>query len=243
MNKIIQGNEEDFEITRPHNTGRLYNFLINYKFQEASKKLPFPIKSLSVLDVCCGSGMISEYYAKVGAKVTGVDLSEEAIERAKIRKERYGFEADFKVADVTNLPFSDNSFDIVSVHDGLHHIVEHKEAIKELFRVSKKGIIIIEPAKSLITKISVATGFSLQYEGEDFVYRFEEKQIRQWLIDLGCKKVFVKRYLMYYPHKPGRIFKIFDSAVLFCILKMFFYLVNSIFGKFGNKIQVVGLKE
>ena len=236
-------NDEEFEITRPHNAGRLYNFLINYKFQEALKVLPFPIKGLSVLDVCCGSGMISEFYAKVGAKVTGVDLSEEAIKRAKIRKERYGFEAEFDVSNAANLQFPDNTFDIVSVHDGLHHIVEHKKAINELFRVSKKGVIIIEPAKSLITKISVAIGFSLKYEGDDFVYRFEEKQICQWLRDLGSKKVIVKRYLMYYPHRPGKAFHFLGMPILFCLTKVIFYVVNALFGMFGNKIQVVGLKK
>jgi len=50
--------DENFEINRPHNAGQLYNFLINYKFQEALKKMPFAVKGLSVLDVCGDSGMI-----------------------------------------------------------------------------------------------------------------------------------------------------------------------------------------
>jgi ubiquinone/menaquinone biosynthesis C-methylase UbiE len=204
--------------------------------------LPFPVNGLSVLDVCCGSGMISEYYNKSGAKVTGIDLSQKAIERAKIRKEKYKFEAEFKIADATNLPFPDNSFDISAVHDGLHHLKEPWKAVREMFRVAKKAIIIIEPAKASITRISVALDISQDYEGKDFVYRFEENEIRQCLKKLGCNETVTKRYIMYYPHKPGRIFCVLGMPILFHLVKMAFYFLNILFGRFGNKIQTVALK-
>jgi ubiquinone/menaquinone biosynthesis C-methylase UbiE len=232
----------EFEITRPYNAGRLYNFLINYKFQEALKKLPFPVKGLSVLDVCCGSGMISEYYAKVGTKVTGADLSEEAIERAKTRSNKYGFSANFKIADATDLPFENDSFDVVSVHDGLHHLSNPKKAIAEMVRVAKEAVVIIEPARALITELSILLGVSLKYEGSDFVYRFKKNEIMSWLKDCGIKKVIIKRYIMYYPHNPGKIFRIFDFLLLFLFAKVMFYLMNIFLGRFGNKIQVIGLK-
>lgn len=238
----ISRDNKEFEINRPHNAGRLYNFLINYKFQKALEVLPFPIKGLSVLDICCGSGMISEYYAKKGAKVSGIDLSPEAIGRASIRSKRYDFQAEFRIADSTNLPFPDNSFDIVSVHDGLHHLNNPKKAVKEMARLARKGVIIIEPAKALITELSILLGVSLRYEGADFVYRFKKDELTSWLKEFGIKKVLVKRYIMYYPHKPGRFFRIFDNVVLFYIVKKIFEIVNMLFGKFGNKIQTIGLK-
>ena len=235
--------DEEFEIIRPHNAGQLYNFLINYKFSKALEVLPFSVEVLSVLDVCCGSGMISEYYAKEGAKVTGIDISPECIDRTKIRSQRYGFSAKFQIADSRNLPFLDNTFDIVSVHDGLHHLSNPKKAVTEMVRVAKRAVIIIEPAKALITDFSILLRFSRRYEGSDFVYRFRKNEIMLWLKESGIKEIIIKRYLMYYPHKPGRVFKIFDFPPLFCLLKIIFYLANFILGKFGNKIQVVGLKE
>ncbi len=238
----MQKVNEEFEINRPHNAGRLYNFLINYKFQKALKVLPLPIKGLPVLDICCGYGMVSEYYAKEGAKVSGIDLSPEAVGRASIRSKRYDFQAEFRIADSTNLPFPDNSFDIVSVHDGLHHLANPKKAVKEMVRAAKKGIIIIEPAKALITELSILLRVSLKYEGPDFVYRFKENEIRQWLKEFGIKKVLIKRYIMYYPHQPGRFFRIFDNRILFYIAQKLFQVLNILFGKFGNKIQVIGLK-
>ena len=234
--------DSEFEINRSHNSGRLYNFLINYKFRMAIEVLPFTIKGLSLLDVCCGSGMASEYYAKEGAKVTGGDLSKDAITRAKIRKERYGFKAEFRVIDANNLPFPDNSFDIVSVHDGLHHLENPKRAVEEMGRVAKKAIVIIEPAKALITRISVRLGISTDYEETDFVYRFRENEMRQWLKAAGIQKVISRRYLMYYPHQPGKFFRAFDNKASFFIAKTAFQLLNILLGRLGNKIQVIGLK-
>jgi len=234
--------DKEFEINRPHNAGRLYNFLVNYKFQTALEVLPLPIKGLSVLDICCGSGMISEYYAKKGAKVSGIDLSPEAVERASIRSKRYDFQAEFRIADSTNLPFPDNSFDIVSVHDGLHHLNNPKKAVKEMARLAKKGIIIIEPARALITELSILLGVSLRYEGTDFVYRFKKDELTSWLKEFRIKKVLIKRYIMYYPHQPGRFFRIFDNRILFYIAQKLFQVLNILLGKSGNKIQVIGLK-
>ncbi len=232
--------DQEFEINRPHDAGFLYNFLIDYKFNNALESLPFPIKGLKVLDVCCGSGMISEYYAKKGADVTGIDMSPESIERAKIRKQRFGFEADFSVADATHLPFEDQSFDIVSVHDGLHHIKDPKRAVLEMGRVARRGIVIIEPAKASLTNLSIRLGFSLKYEGEDFVYRFTRAELESWLEEVGFKTCVSRRYLMYYPHKPGRLFRVFDHAIFFCAAKIGFGIMNFILGGVGNKIQVVG---
>lgn len=238
----MQKLDEEFEINRPHNAGRLYNFLINYKFQKSLEYLPFRIKGLLVLDICCGSGMISEYYAREGSEVTGIDISLECIKRSKIRSQRYGFSAKFMVADSENLRFLDDNFDIVSVHDGLHHLKNPKKAVLEMGRVAKKAVIIIEPAKALITRISVLLGISRDYEGKDFVYRFKKNELTSWLKEGGINKIITKRYLMYYPHKSGVFFRIFENKFLFYIIKKVFLILNKCLGRFGNKIQVVGFK-
>lgn len=239
----MQKIDEEFEINRPHNAGRLYNFLINYKFQKALGFLPFPIRTLSLLDVCCGSGMGSEYYTRLRANVIGLDSSLSAIKRAKIRCRRYGFQADFLVGDAENLPFENNCFDVVSVHDGLHHLNNAKKAILEMTRVTKKGVVIIEPAKALGTRISVLLGVSKDYEDVgNFVYRFRKDELTSWLKEAEINKIITKRYIMYYPHKPGIFFKILGSCCFFYLCKAGFYLLNVLMGKFGNKIQVIGLK-
>ena len=234
--------DNEFEIYRPHKTGRLYKYHIDYKFHSVIVKIPFSLKNLSVLDICCGSGMVSEYYANQGAVVTGIDYSTEAIKRANQRKEIYKLKADFIEGDAQNLPFPDDSFDIVSVHDGLHHLEDTAKAVKEMARVARKAVIIIEPAKCFLTEISILMGISLRYECLDFVYRLTEKETRQWLEEAGIKKLSVKRYIMYYPHKPGIVFRILGLPILFQVYKLCFVIGNLLFGRFGNKIQVVAVK-
>lgn len=240
---MIKYINNEFEIDRPHGAGRLYNFLINYKFQKSLECIPFNVKRLSILDICCGSGMISEFYAKKEANVYGIDILSECIKRAKIRSQKYKFSAKFQVADSEDLPFSNNSFDVVSVHDGLHHLDNPIKAVFEMVRVAKKGVIIIEPAAAFITKISILLGISKNYENEgNFVYRFKDSELINWLNKAGCKEIILKRYIMYYPHKPGRLFNIFSSFLVYPLSKILFYVINAVFGRFGNKLQVVGLK-
>src|ERR1700722_11842743 len=81
--------DREFEITRPHNCGQLYGYLIAHKFQTGLKVLGLDLAARSVLELCCGSGMISESFAMAGATVTGIDFSPAAIERAHERVRRY----------------------------------------------------------------------------------------------------------------------------------------------------------
>ena len=69
-----------------------------------------------VLDVGCGSGKTAcEITKTYGCKITGIDISETMVSNAKKRSKQESLDdlVDFRVADVFNLPFEDNSFDWV----------------------------------------------------------------------------------------------------------------------------------
>src|SRR5438445_876797 len=96
----------DFEITRPHSSGRVYNFLLRTKMDTALALLGGQsISGRRILDVCCGSGMDAEFLCRSGALVTGVDISLGAVCGAQERARRYGLDYDLIVADTENLPF------------------------------------------------------------------------------------------------------------------------------------------
>src|SRR5579859_5680449 len=114
--------DPEFEITRPHGCGRLYDFLIEHKFRTGLAVLGLDIAGMSVLEVCGGSGMMAEKFARAGARVTGTDFSPAAVARARERAQRYRFDATFLVADAEHLAFADHSFDIVALHGGLHEL-------------------------------------------------------------------------------------------------------------------------
>ena len=64
--------DPEFEITRPHGCGRLYQFLLAHKFQAGFAVLGLKWAGKTVLEVCCGSGMLAEELALAGVKVQGL---------------------------------------------------------------------------------------------------------------------------------------------------------------------------
>lgn len=92
-----------------------------------------------VLDAGCGSGLTACHLAKtVGCKIIGVDISSEMIEKAGLRAEKEGVShlVEFRVADVNNLPFKDNSFDLVMA-ESITVFLDKVKVYKELYRVLK----------------------------------------------------------------------------------------------------------
>ena len=97
-----------------------------------------------ILDVATGTGKQAFAFAKKGYDVTGIDLSE-AMLKVAIKKNKY-YNAKFALADATNLPFKDSSFDISSVSFALHDmpLIIREKVLMEMVRVIKpEGMIII----------------------------------------------------------------------------------------------------
>ena len=163
--------DPEFEITRPHGCGRLYEFLIGEKLGTGLDLLGIDIAGLRLLEVCCGSGMMSEAFVRQGAHVTGLDLSAAAVGRAQERCRRFGFAARFLVGDAERLPFADGAFDVVAVHDGLHHLDDPQRALREMARVSGRGVLILEPARALVTRVAVRLGLATDVEEAGNVVR------------------------------------------------------------------------
>lgn len=93
-----------------------------------------------VLDAGCGTGIFSIIFAKNGAgSVTGIDISEGSLETATSLKEKFSLDtAQFQKEDMLELPFGDESFDIVWAWGTVHHTIDPLGAIEELIRVLKK---------------------------------------------------------------------------------------------------------
>ncbi len=231
--------DPEFEIARPHGCGRLYGFLIEDKFRTGIAVLGLDISGMSVLEICCGSGMMAEKFAQAGAKVTGTDFSLAAISRAQERSGRYHFDATFLVADAENLSFADRSFDIVAVHDGLHHLDNPERAIREMARVARRGVLILDPAQAALTKLAVGLGIAVDVEeAGNPVKRLAPKAVAAILRREGFERIAFRRTLMYYPHEPYRWFAWFDNPVLFFLFQAAFSSMNMVLGRWGNKLSL-----
>jgi ubiquinone/menaquinone biosynthesis C-methylase UbiE len=106
-------------------------------------------KRLLLLDLGCGDGKYSRllYSLNKNINITAVDISEEALKRAK--SNLVGTGARLIKGDMGNLPFSANSFDVLLIIDALHHYPHFSQVIKEAHRVLRKNgyMLIAEPLK------------------------------------------------------------------------------------------------
>jgi 2-polyprenyl-3-methyl-5-hydroxy-6-metoxy-1,4-benzoquinol methylase len=118
-----------------------------------------------LLDVGCGIGYVAALYAKGGAKVTAVDITDKGVEITKKRLAYLGLSGDVRQANAETLPFADATFDVVTSFGVLHHTPDTTKALSEVDRVLKPG----------------GTTYLMFYHRNSFAYRllFPAKRLLQ----------------------------------------------------------------
>tara|TARA_B100001559_G_C16442560_1_gene595176 strand:+ start:392 stop:1192 length:801 start_codon:yes stop_codon:yes gene_type:complete len=97
-------------------------------------------KNLSVLEVGVGAGTDFINWIRSGSKVTGIDLTDEAINNVNRRLLIESLEPEsLQRADAENLPFKDNSFDLTYSWGVIHHSPDTEKCLSEIIRVTKPG--------------------------------------------------------------------------------------------------------
>ena len=92
-----------------------------------------------VLDVACGTGVVALTAARLGAKVTGVDLTPELIQRARQSSALMQLDVEWYEGDAEALPLGDAKFDVVVSQFGHMFAPRPEVAVRELLRVLKPG--------------------------------------------------------------------------------------------------------
>jgi SAM-dependent methyltransferase len=92
-----------------------------------------------VLDVGCGTGVVAITAARLGARVRGLDLTPELLERARENARIANVEIDFRQGDAEALSFGDAAFDVVLSQFGHMFAPRPAIAIAEMLRVLKPG--------------------------------------------------------------------------------------------------------
>ena len=104
------------------------------------------LKKGLVLDIGMGDcGCMSYFLAKKGFDVFGIDRSPKAVHDSRINAEKQQFKGTFKakLANAEGLPFKDSEFDAIFAYDSIHHMDDVEKVIDEMFRVCKKGGIVL----------------------------------------------------------------------------------------------------
>jgi demethylmenaquinone methyltransferase/2-methoxy-6-polyprenyl-1,4-benzoquinol methylase len=97
---------------------------------------------LKVLDCATGTGDVAiRFKDAVGpsGRVVGIDFCQEMLELAPAKARDAGLDVEFLVADVKQLPFASDSFDIVSISFGIRNVDGPQAGLAEMLRVLKPG--------------------------------------------------------------------------------------------------------
>lgn len=118
----------------------------------------------TVLDIATGTGDLAIQIAEAASakKIIGLDLSEGMLKvgRKKIMSKNLQTQIEMVQGDSENLPFEDNSFDVITVAFGVRNFENLELGLSEIYRVLKKGGLFIVLETSVPTKFPFKQGYS-----------------------------------------------------------------------------------
>lgn len=113
-------------------------------------------KRKEFLDLGCGVAWVSSLAAAAGARVTGVDITSEAIDKSRLLFKKQKIKGIFKQGDLLSLPFGNNQFSFIWSCMSLEYVKNTQKAIAEAYRVLK-------PGGTMITVVPVVSATTLTY--------------------------------------------------------------------------------
>lgn len=159
----------------------------------AAGEVDAPVRS-DLLDLGCGDGKAAALIAKAGARVTGVDPSRVALDRARAAYPDITFAEPNR--DGT-LPFADSHFDAAVCLNVLEHVADTQQLISELRRVLAPGgrVAMAVPSNGwLATMLAGPRAFSRRHDPLEPVLRYYTRRtLRSLLEQFGFDEIAVQR--------------------------------------------------
>lgn len=113
---------------------------------------------------CCGSGYEAEALTRAGYQVSASDLSAQALRAFHKRATTKGYQVPYLQADVTHLPFPEDTFDVAVTVEGLHHTADPEAALQELVRIARRRVALIEPYTGPLFRLLAGLGLAHRRE-------------------------------------------------------------------------------
>lgn len=138
---------DDLDGVEAYTTSAAQTYLERIDLTFVDHALSLGVTEGHALDIGTGPGLIPIMLAArvPRLRLTGVDLSEPMLQKARNAAEEAGVadQLDFRLSDAKSLPFSERSFDLVLCNSLLHHLPEPLALLNEISRVSKPGSAIL----------------------------------------------------------------------------------------------------
>jgi 2-polyprenyl-6-hydroxyphenyl methylase/3-demethylubiquinone-9 3-methyltransferase len=138
-------------------------------------RAPAPLEGLSILDVGCGGGVLSEPLARLGARVTGLDPAPTNIEVARAHAAGSGIAVDYRTQTVEEVVGAGERFDVVLAME----VVEHVSDVRAFVAACCAGV---APGGLLVMATINRTmrAFALAIVGAEYVLRWLPRGTHDW---------------------------------------------------------------
>jgi 2-polyprenyl-6-hydroxyphenyl methylase/3-demethylubiquinone-9 3-methyltransferase len=134
-----------------------------------------PLQGLSLLDIGCGGGLLSEPMARLGARVTGVDAAARNVGVAALHAEKQGLAIDYRRGTAEALAASDAQFDIVLALEIVEHVADVELFLKSCGRMVKPGGLLFLSTLNRTTK-----AWALAIAGGEYILRWLPRGTHDW---------------------------------------------------------------
>ena len=134
-----------------------------------------PFDGLSVLDVGCGGGLISEPMARLGGAVTGLDAAPANIEVARLHAAASGLTIDYRCATAEEEAEAGRQYDLVLALEIIEHVADVGTFLSSLGRVVRPG-----GALFLSTLNRTAKAYLLAIVGAEYLLRWLPRGTHDW---------------------------------------------------------------
>ncbi|MCD6116189.1 class I SAM-dependent methyltransferase [bacterium] len=192
----------DLEIAKhPVGSREFFEELAEYRFDKLNylpKIVDFKgFKGKKILEIGCGVGIDLAEFAAGGALVTGIDLSQTAIDLAGKYFSHLGLSGDFKIMDGEAMSFADNTFDVVYAHGVLQYTENAVKMAEEAYRVLKPGgqfIAMVYNRKGWLNFMSRVFKVSLEHEDAPVLEKYTIDEFREILSPFINVKIVPERF-------------------------------------------------
>lgn len=134
-----------------------------------------PFKGLSLLDIGCGGGLLSEPMCRLGAKVTGADAGEKNIKTASVHADEQGLDIDYRLTTAEALAEAGERFDVVLNMEVIEHVADTGAFMKACGQCLKPGGIMITA-----TLNRTARAFALAIVGAEYILGWLPRGTHEW---------------------------------------------------------------
>jgi ubiquinone/menaquinone biosynthesis C-methylase UbiE len=193
----------DLEMTdKPVGSLAFFDDLDEYRFDKL-RYLPQLVdfgafRGQTLLEVGCGIGTDLVRFARGGALVTGVDLSQTAIDMAAKNFALHGLTpVELRVANAEALPYADNTFDHVYGHGVIQYTADPAQLIRECHRVLKPGgtgIFMVYNRVSWLNALSKVMKVALEHEDAPCLRKFSSGEFRALLAPFSEVRIVPERF-------------------------------------------------